>query len=205
MDQKFYFERRKAIVFDLDGTIVNLNLNWKNLRNVLSKKFNKLYGIKHEFHAVTDCLDKVLERGDEIEFTNFLNIIEQFELKNPAQSKPLQETLFFINNLESFKVPEGAKLAVLSLNMRKTIIESLKNADIYEKFDYIVGREDIRHWKPQPDGLLKIREQFNLNNEDLIYFGDLQKDISTGKNAGVDAFFISDLIDLVKEMKMKLL
>ena len=203
MEKKFYFERRKAIVFDLDGTIVNLNVNWKKLKNILSKRFTTLYGITHKFNTVTEYLDKVLEQEDEIEFVNFLNIIEQFELKNIVNSKYLKETLFFINNLESFKVQEGSILAVLSLNMRKTIIESLKNAKVYEKFEFIVGREDVNRWKPNPDGLLKIQEQFKLDSDDLIYFGDLEKDILTGKNAGVDAFYITDLIDLVKEVKQK--
>lgn len=201
MKKKFSFERRKAIVFDLDGTIVNLNVNWKKLKSILSKRFNNLYGTNHKFQYVTDCLEKVLEQEDEIEFVNFLNIIEQFELKNLGKSKNLKETLFFINNLESFKVQEGTNLAVLSLNMRKTIIESLKYANLYEKIDYIVGREDIKRWKPNPDGLLKIQEQFKLNSEDLIYFGDLKKDVDTGKNAGVDAFFVSELIELVKETR----
>lgn len=205
MEKKFRFERRKAIVFDLDGTIVNLKVNWRKLRNLLSERFYSLYGTRHEFHTVTDSLMKVLEQGDEKEFANFLNIIEQFELKNLEKSSYLEETLFFINNLKSFKVQEGAKLAVLSLNMRKTIIESLKNANIYEKCDYIVGREDIERWKPNPDGLLKIQEHFDLEREDLIYFGDLQKDVDTGKNAGVDAFFINELINFVKEERNKII
>ena len=144
MEIKFYFERRKAIVFDLDGTIVNLNVNWKKLKNILSRRFTTLYGITHKFHTITEYLDKVLEQEDEIEFVNFLNIIEQFELKNIVKSKYLKETLFFINNLESFKVQEGTILAVLSLNMRKTIIESLKNANIYEKFEFMVIRCSAR-------------------------------------------------------------
>ena len=204
MEKKFCFEKRKAIVFDLDGTIVNLNVNWSKLKNLLSERLYNLYGIRHEFHSITESLMKVLEQEDQKEFANFLSIIEQFELKNLEKSIYLEETLFFINNLESFKVQEGAKLAVLSLNMRKTIIEALKNANLYEKIDYIVGREDLKRWKPNPEGLLKIQEHFGLKSEDLIYIGDLQKDIDTGKNAGVDAFLINDLINLVKEKRNKI-
>ncbi len=199
MEEQFLFERRKAIVFDLDGTIVNLNVNWNILKKKLSKRFTNLYGITYDFTTVTDYLYKVLEQEDEKEFETFLSMIEQYELKNIERSKYLKETLFFINNLESFKVNPGTKLAVLSLNMRKTIIKSLKMAKIYEKFDYIVGREGVRKWKPHPDGLIKIQEQFKLNKEDLIYFGDLEKDVGTGKNAGIDAFYINALINFTKK------
>ena len=146
---------------------------------------------------------KVLEKEDEKEFANLLNIIEQFQLKNIAKGAYLEETLFFINNLELFNIPADTRLAVLSLNMRKTIIESLKNANICKKIDYIVGREDLRRWKPKPDGLLKVQEHFNLRSEDLIYFGDLQKDLETGKNAGIDAFLIDELIHYVNEKRSK--
>jgi beta-phosphoglucomutase-like phosphatase (HAD superfamily) len=201
MEKKFRFERRKAIVFDLDGTIVKLNVNWRELKNLLSQRFYDLYGIQYEFRSITECLMKVLEKEDEKEFANLLDIIEQFELKNIAKGAYLEDTLFFIKNLELFNIPEGTKLAVLSLNMRKTIIKSLKNANICKKIDYIVGREDLRRWKPKPDGLLKIQEHFNLKSEDLIYFGDLQKDLDTGKNAGIDAFLIDELIHHVNEKR----
>ena len=203
MENKFCFERRKAIVFDLDGTIVKLNVNWRELKNLLSRRFYDLYGVHYEFRSITECLMKVLEKEDEKEFANLLNIIERFELKNIAKGAYLEETLFFINNLEFFNVREGTKIAVLSLNMRKTIIESLKNANLCEKIDYIVGREDLKRWKPNPDGLLKVQEYFNLERKDLIYFGDLQKDLNTGKNAGIDTFFIDELIDLVKEKRSR--
>jgi len=203
MEKKFRFERRKAIVFDLDGTIVKLNVNWRELKNLLSRRFYDLYGVHYEFRSITECLMKVLEKEDEKEFANLLNIIEQFELKNIKKGAYLEDTLFFINNLELFSISEGTKLAVLSLNMRKTIMETLKNANLCKKIDYIVGREDLRRWKPKPDGLLKVQEHFNLKSEDLIYFGDLQKDLDTGKNAGIDAFFIDDLIQHVNEKRSK--
>jgi len=205
MEKQFYFERRKAIIFDLDGTIVNLNVNWKKLKNILSDRFNNLYGTKYDFQRITDCLDKVLEKGNQMELTKFLNIIEEYELQNIDRNENIEETLFFINNLKVFKVQDGTKLAVFSLNMKKTIINSLKNAKIYDKFDYIVSREDVQRWKPHPDGLIKIQKQSKLNSEDLLYFGDSESDINAGKNAGVDAFFIDDLIAHVKETRNKLM
>ena len=203
MENKFRFERRKAIVFDLDGTIVKLNVNWRNLRNILSDRYYNLYGTRYVFQTVTDSLIKVLEKEDENEFANFLNIIEEFELKNIENSKYLEETVFFINNLEEFNVQNDTNLAVLSLNMRKTIIAALKGANLFEKIDYVLGREDLKRWKPDPAGLLKIQDHFKLNSEELIYFGDLQKDVDTGKNAGIDAYFIDELINHVNEKRSK--
>ena len=92
-------------------------------------------------------------------------------------------------------------MAILSLNTRKTIISSLKLAKIYNKFEIIVGREDVRKWKPNPEGLLKIQNHYNVRSEEMIYFGDLRKDVLTGNNAGIDAFLINDLISLVNKKR----
>ena len=69
------------------------------------------------------------------------------------------------------------------------------------KFDFILGREDVRSWKPEPEGLLRIMEHYKVNKEDMIYFGDLEKDLETGANAGIEAHYIDDLIALVKSCK----
>ncbi len=33
----------------------------------------------------------------------------------------------------------------------------------------------------------------------MIFFGDLDNDILTGQNAGIQAYYIDDLIDIVKK------
>jgi HAD superfamily hydrolase (TIGR01549 family) len=127
-------------------------------------------------------------------------------MRNIDENKEIRETIFFINNLELFGVPKEIKLAIFSLNTRKTIINSLTLAKINNKFDYIIGREDIRKWKPNPDGLLRIRDHYGIKKNEMIYFGDLQKDLKTGKNAGIESYLIDEIINLVhkKRAEMKI-
>jgi HAD superfamily hydrolase (TIGR01549 family) len=73
-------------------------------------------------------------------------------------------------------------------------------AGILDKFEFFVGREDVRKWKPEPDGLLKILDNFNVNSEDMIYFGDLEKDLLAGANAGVESYYIDTLINHVRDI-----
>jgi phosphoglycolate phosphatase len=191
------FEGKKVIIFDLDGTIVRLAADWKVLTKILAEKYSKLYNEICPFKSVSACLSKIVERNDEAVLNNFFGIIRQYELENIKENQPIEETIYLINNKEIFGIDQGTKLTILSLNTRKTIITSLKLAKIYGKFDFIVGREDVRKWKPDPEGLLKIQENFDVSKEEMLYFGDLEKDILTGKNAGIDAYWINDLIKLV--------
>ena len=195
------FKGKKVIVFDLDGTIVDLTVDWQQIKRILSERYSKIYEEDCEFEHISACLDHVVEKKDENELENFFKILEDYEMKNINDNKEIDESIFFINNLKLFEIPEDTKLAIFSLNTRKAIISSLNLAKIFDKFDYIIGREDIRKWKPNPDGLLKIKKYFGVKNEDMVYFGDLQKDLQTGKNAGIDSYLISEIIKIVEKKR----
>ena len=199
------FENKKVIIFDLDGTIVNLDVDWHQLKMLLSARYSKLYEEeKYEFDHISACLDHVVEKKDEIELENFFKLIQDYEMKNINNNKVIEETIFFINNLELFSVLKRTKLAIFSLNTRKAIIASLKSANIFEKFDFIVGREDLRKWKPHPLGLFRIKDYFNVNKEEMVYFGDLEKDIKTGNNAGIETHLVNEIIALVNKKRQEM-
>ncbi|MHA2400604.1 MAG: HAD family hydrolase [Promethearchaeota archaeon] len=199
MITKELFKLKKIVIFDLDGTVVRLTVDWESLKHTLSKKFISVYSEDCSFKSVSECLSKVVEKNDIALLESFFEIILQFELENIQKTQPIDEIIYFINNFSSFGVKKNVKSAILSLNMRETIIKSLEIAKVEEKIDYIVGREDVRHWKPHPEGLLKIKHHFNAQKEEMIYFGDKKKDILTGKNSGIDAFWINDLIKLIRK------
>jgi len=203
MSKLLDFKHKKVIVFDLDGTIVDLDVNWTHLKNLLSKKFSTIYSESCEFSSISRCLSEIVKRNDDDTLIDFIDIVREHELKDLENSEILRETVFFINNPGLFGVLDGTKLAVFSLNTRKAIKEALKLANITDQIDYIIGREDVRKWKPNPSGLLKIQKHYNVKKEEMIYFGDLKKDLITGENAGIDAFLIDEIIKLVKKRRRK--
>ena len=190
---------KKVIVFDLDGTIVNLRADWMALRDALVEKYREIYEEKCDFERISKCLDRIVKRKDEETLENFFDIIRQYELENIKDTQLIKETIFFINNKELFGIKKETKIAVFSLNTRSTIIRSLEIANILNKIDLLVGREDVRKWKPSPEGLLNIQNYYTFKKEEMIFFGDLEKDILAGKNAGIEAFYIDDLIKLVNK------
>ena len=192
---------KKLIVFDLDGTIVRLAADWHSLLKALNARYSKRYKEKGDFNSMSHLLNEIVVRGDEEELQHIFSIIQNYELENITKNEPIDDVIYFINNKELLGVNSAVKLAVLSLNTRATIIKSLKIAGVANKFEFYIGREDIRAWKPEPEGLLKIRDHFQVLNEDMIYFGDLEKDLLTGANAGVESYFISDLKKLVKKVR----
>ncbi|TXT58842.1 MAG: Pyrophosphatase PpaX [Promethearchaeota archaeon] len=201
MLKKSSFKDKKVLVFDLDGTIVKLNVNWKELKQILSERYSNIYNTSCQFNSISGCLSYVVSKDDKKELENFFDIIREFEVKNIDNNTPIEESIYFIKYKNEFGIDDGAKLAILSLNTRKTVIESLKKEKILDKFDFIVGREDVRRWKPEPEGLVIIKNHYGIKSDEMLYIGDMRKDMLTGDNAGVDTYLIDDLIQYVKDHK----
>ncbi|HUW90308.1 MAG TPA: HAD-IA family hydrolase [Candidatus Nanopelagicaceae bacterium] len=197
----FSFTGKKVIVFDLDGTIVRLAADWHSLLKALTSRFTEKYREIINYSSMSAILSRIVEKGDEEELQLNFNLIQQYELENITRNEPIKETLFFINNKELFGVFHNAKLAVFSLNTRSTILKSLEMAGILDEIEFFVGREDVRKWKPEPAGLLKILGHFKVNTEEMIYFGDLEVDLLAGANAGVESYHIDTLINHVRKIK----
>lgn len=199
---KDIFKNKKVIVFDLDGTVVKLRANWHALKDVLTNRYAKKYAESCSFSSISNCLAKIVEKDDEDELRNIFKIIRQYELENITDTEIISEVVHFIKFKENFGISEAVKLAILSLNTRETIFESLKVAEISQKIDLIIGREDVRHWKPDPEGLMKIMQYFSVSPEDLVFFGDMEKDLKAGEAANVDSYHVDYLVQFVRDHKI---
>lgn len=199
--EKSTLKSKKVIVFDLDGTIVRLTADWHSLRNILNARYIEKYKEKSHFHSMSTLLSEIVARGDEDELQYNFRIIKQFELENITKTEPIKDVIYFINNMELFGVNSAVKLAVFSLNTKATIIKSLRISGLAKKFEFYIGREDVRAWKPEPEGLLKIRDFFQVFNEEMIYFGDLNIDLLAGANIGVESYYIDDLILFINKIR----
>ncbi len=52
-------------------------------------------------------------------------------------------------------------------------------------FEFIIGIEDVKNVKPDPEPVLLAIEKLGVGKEDVMMIGDNYHDIEAGKNAGV--------------------
>lgn len=185
--------QKQLIILDLDGTILDLKVNWPLLRSKLNQLVAK-YELPND--TFNEGLDKGIEKVEHILNEAKLKIF--FELIEEYETQHIEDAKENIKLLEIFDQDLLKKnIAVFSLNMRKTVLSALnlpKVSRYLSKEDiFIVAKEDVRLGKPNPEGLFKVLSHFNIHKDDSIFIGNSDSDFIAGKLAGIETLDVRNI------------
>ncbi|HMF32219.1 MAG TPA: HAD-IA family hydrolase [Candidatus Lokiarchaeia archaeon] len=174
-------------IFDLDNTLVNLNLDWIPLKSHLSELNEELYGKPRDFSRLAAGLEGVrADYGDE-GFKPFSDLIAEWEIVAAKErAVELPDRTKILKNLKE----DGKQTAIFTGNCRESAEITLQRFGLLEFVDLIIGREDVPHQKPDPSGLLLILEHFKALASDAIYMGDAEADQEAGDAAGIRTIIV---------------
>lgn len=188
------FSKVKAVIFDLDGTIVDSMWIWEQIDiDFLGKR-----GIE-----LPEDLQKAIEgmsfTETAIYFKNRFNLKESIEeIKEEWNAMaydfyknrvPLKKGVKeFIEYLKE----KGIKLGIGTSNSRELATEVLKTHDILHYFDTIRTSCEVEKGKPHPDVFLKVAEDLKVNPEDCLVFEDTYAGVLAAKRAGMKVFAVAD-------------
>ncbi len=77
------------------------------------------------------------------------------------------------------------KLYVVSSKSSGPLARNLEKLGIGQYFTDLIGSDLVEHFKPAPDGILKLIEKYRLNKQNAVMIGDAIFDLQMGKRAGV--------------------
>ena len=168
-----------ALVYDLDGTLVRLNVDWKEVTKDAAAVL-AAQGVETEGMDLWDVLTRAEELGyrDRIEET-----IAEHERAGARTSRrlPLAETL-----------PADVPVAVCSLNAEGACRIALEVHDIDGHVQTVVGRDTVAGHKPDPEPLLASIEGLSADPARTLFVGDTERDEQTAKRANVPFQYVSD-------------
>ena len=181
---------KKAVIFDLDGTLADTIASITYCGNLALSRFGlPSFGEEDYKHFVGDGAAMLIRRallaaGDE-RLEHFDEVyeayLEIFAKDCMYQVKPYEGICALLEELKRLSV----RIAVLS---NKPDRDSLRVVEaLFGKgyFDFVQGqREDIPR-KPDPAGVYRIMEAFVLPAGDFLYVGDSGVDMKTGRAAGI--------------------
>lgn len=117
-------------------------------------------------------------------FDSLLQLFRKYYKENESNSLAV-----FQNIPEVLQTLESAnkKLFVVSSKKSDVLLRNLENLKIDRYFTDIIGSDKVNHYKPHPDGILKLVEQYDLAKEETVMIGDAIYDLQMAKSAGVAA------------------
>ncbi len=80
----------------------------------------------------------------------------------------------------------GFILGILSTKFRYRIHQILDRYDLAHRFSMIVGGEDVKRYKPDPEGLHRFLRKTSVNPEEALLVGDSLTDAETALRGGID-------------------
>lgn len=179
----------KAVIFDVDGTLIDsVDLHAKAWQDALQHfgKMASLISVRNQIGKGGDELLPIYLSGEELE-------------KRSAQIKDYRSLVFrkrYLSLVEPFaKVRElfislkgdGLKIAIGSSAKKGELDHYLDLLQVKEFVDVKVCSDDANRSKPQPDIFERALEKLGLKARETLVIGDSPYDAEAASNAGIQA------------------
>jgi HAD superfamily hydrolase (TIGR01662 family) len=189
-----------ALLFDMDGVLISLKSRWIDpIEEVISKvkpNYN-LDTIREESPSLvlvtggrssSLMLQGILQVCKVAGLNNFqtfrviLRLSTMLITRKKFKIVPFEGVIDILKNLRKI----GFKLALVTSASKRTARNLKKQyPDLYNQFDCIVTRNDVKLTKPFPEQIHKALTKLQISKEKAVIIGDFASDIKAGKNAGI--------------------
>jgi phosphoglycolate phosphatase len=182
----------KAIIFDLDGTLLDTVDDISDSANSVLKRYNfSTYTPAQYKLFVGDGMETLVSRLLPKNKKNNKQLIKKIvsEIKVEYAKNWNKKTKIYpgIKSLLSTLSKKGIKMCVLSNKPEKFTKLMVQHFFPKTKFEFVFGARDGVPKKPDPALALKIVKNLNLFPSEFIYLGDTKTDMQTATNAGMVA------------------
>jgi phosphoglycolate phosphatase len=177
----------KTIIFDFDGTLAKLNIDFHRMREAVGKLILS-YGItRDELHTdfVLEMIDSAAtilnQRSPQMSkkfFYEANSIIEKIEIEAAENGELFDRTKELLNSLKSLKISCG----IITRNCAKAV--KIVFPDILSYCPVVVCRDAVNKVKPHPEHLNKALNKLGGSAKHTLMIGDHPLDIKTGRRAG---------------------
>ena len=176
----------KAVLFDLDGVLVDSYDCWFHLVNDLLTEQGKRALSKLEFDQTWGQAPDA-DREELFPEWSLQDLMDCYDRRFPDYvkwSKPEPGSVEFLQKLRLSQ----KKVAVASNSPTVVVELLLQNAGARDFVDLAIGVDQVEKGKPEPDLLLKALQRLKLDRKKVCYVGDSVFDEQAAKAAGI--FFV---------------
>ncbi|OGY22830.1 MAG: hypothetical protein A2172_01925 [Candidatus Woykebacteria bacterium RBG_13_40_15] len=188
MIELFYLNNIEAVIFDMDGTMIN-NMPYHKKTWL---EFCKRYGLSLTEEEFKNKYSG--KKNDQIFKGLFNKNLSQEEINKYTEEKeqmyrdlysPLIKEVDGLSDLIGMLKTSRIKLAIATTAPEKNRDLALKKLDLLGAFDVIVGDEEVKHGKPDPEIYLITAKKLQVAAEKCMVFEDSPPGVEAAKRAGM--------------------
>ena len=184
----------KAVIFDLDGSLVDSMWMWRDIdieylgkfgiplpenlqREIEGMSFSETAVYFKEHFNIPDSIEQMKEDWNRMAWDKYLHEV------------PLKEGVAdFLSGCRD----RGILLGIATSNSRELVENIADVHGFHNTFQCIMTGCDVAHGKPFPDIYLAVAEQLSVKPENCLVFEDIIPGIQAGKSAGMRVCAVDD-------------
>ena len=170
--------RPGAILFDLDGVLVDSMDSWLACLNAALKAFHYDEVSKEEFIEIYwghDLNDNIERMGLTEEVGRFCN---------NKYSEYLHVVKIYPDVRDTLQKLSSYKKGIITNTPGDCAFQILKKFDIEQYFETVITSDEVVKAKPNPEIVLKACKVLCVEPENVVLIGDTDSDVKAGKDAG---------------------
>ena len=188
------WKNKKAMIFDLDGTLVDSMWMWYDIdveylgrfgfqvpdrlqEDIEGMSFSETAVYFKERFNIPDSIEKIKDDWNKMAW-------DKYTYEVPMKKGAME----FIKECKK----HGILLGIATSNSRELVENIIAVHNIKDYFDCIMTGCDVKHGKPAPDIYLAVAKVLNVEPTDCLVFEDIIPGIQAGKSAGMEVCAIED-------------
>lgn len=203
---KHMLENVDAVIFDMDGTLIDSMWIWPDIDQVYLERYDltqpedfhqAMEGMSYRevaqyfldtFPSLPRTREEIMEDWTQMAYERYMT---QVPLKTGAGE--------FIQRMRKM----GKKIGIATSNGRRLVDDTLEALKITELFDSVRTACEVASGKPAPDVYLLVAKDMGVAPERCLVFEDVPMGILAGKNAGMKVCAVEDDFSKPQEKKKR--
>ena len=169
-----------VVVYDLDGTLVDLAVDWDLVASEAAAVFRDA-GVDVSGVDLWEMLDLAAEHGLGAD-------VEAVLADHERDGAYASTRLELADGVADLRGPVG----VCSLNCEDAVRIALDTHSLAPDVDAVVGRDTVATRKPDPEPLVETLRRLDADPDDAVFVGDSERDERTAEAAGVAFRYAGD-------------
>ena len=181
----------EAVVFDLDGTLVNSVIDYRKMMSGVTEILKahrievdpsqrRVWEILQQSEKQLAAMGISEAEWEEMnrQITEHLNSVELENVDKVTVIEGAKETLEGLKNM-------GLKIGVATRSCNAAARAALRTTGLEAFVDVLLARDDVPYPKPDPRHLIEVIGALRVSLDRAIFMGDTTTDLRTAREAGV--------------------